>query len=263
VSAALDRRVDAALAALRHGGALELAAEGKAIVRQNGRALLRVAADAAQALVTTGLVGKDGRIAAEGEARLRRAAAGEAGFVAQHLELGRVRDPEGGARLVVDLAESPLGWLARRKGKDGVPLVDAAQLAAGERLRADADRARLPPRVTTSWDAVAAPATRGDGMAAFSDGTLAARDRVNRALAAVGPELGGVLLDVCCFLKGLEALERERGWPARTGRIVLGLALDRLAAHYGLAREARGPARGRLAGWMAPGARPTVGGEPA
>jgi hypothetical protein len=260
MSAALERRVDAALAALRHGGTLESAPEGKALVRQNGRALLRVSTDAARALRASGLVGKDGRISTEGEARLRRGAAGEHAFVAQHLPLGRVRDPEGGARLMVDLAESPLGWLARRRDKDGAPLVDAAQLAAGERLRADADRARLPPRVTTSWDAVPAPATRGDGMAAFADGALAARDRVNRALAAVGPELGGVLVDVCCFLKGIEALERERGWPARTGRIVLGLALDRLAAHYGLAREARGPARGRLAGWMADGARPTVGG---
>ncbi|MGR7995454.1 MULTISPECIES: DUF6456 domain-containing protein [unclassified Xanthobacter] len=148
----------------------------------------------------------------------------------------------------LNLAESPLTWLARRNGKDGRPLVDEAQLAAGERLRADFTRAQLTPRVTSNWSALI---TSGRSPEAFTDMVLAARQRLRHALAAVGPELSGVLLDVCCFLKGLEAVEGERRWPPRTAKVVLGLALQRLAAHYGLATTARGRARGTIRAWSA------------
>lgn len=160
----------------------------------------------------------------------------------------------------IDPAESPLVWLARRTGRDGRPLVDATRLAAGERLRADFTRAGLTPRVTSRWSEVAGTA----GPDAFGDMVLAAKQRLSRALSAVGPELSGVLLDVCCFLKGLELVERERCWPARTAKVVLGLALDRLAAHYGLSSSAQGPARAALRGWRAPAdPAPTASEEPA
>ena len=145
-------------------------------------------------------------------------------------------------------AESPLAWLAGRTGKDGRALVDPAQFAAGERLRADFTRANLTPRVTSRWTEVSG----GGAPEAFTDMVLAAKLRVARALKAVGPELSGVLLDVCCFLKGLETVERERGWPARTAKVVLGLALHRLAAHYGLSGEAQGRAQAPLRSWHAP-----------
>lgn len=158
-----------------------------------------------------------------------------------------VQGPDG-APLELDLAESPLGWLATRKGRDGRPLIDAAQLLAGERLRLDFTRAGLTPRVTTNWS----PAGGGaGGPEAFSDMVMAARGRVQAALSAVGPELSGVLLDVCCFLKGLEEVERERSWPPRAGKVVLGLGLDRLAVHYGLANSAEGRASARTRAWRA------------
>ncbi|MEP9369609.1 DUF6456 domain-containing protein [Xanthobacter sp. VNH20] len=156
--------------------------------------------------------------------------------------------------VALDLAESPLGWLARRKGKDGRPLIDPVQALAGERLRADFTRAQLTPRVTTDWSANGSGG--GAGREGFNDAVLAAKCRVDRAVAAVGPELSGVLLDVCCFLKGLESVESERGWPLRTAKVVLALALDRLAAHYGLASAARGRAHAPSRAWRAPPGEP-------
>jgi Domain of unknown function (DUF6456) len=179
-------------------------------------------------------------------------------FIAQHLDpVQRAPDKGTGDRaLLVDGAESPLAWLARRKSRDGQPLIAPEQLQAGERLRAEFTRAQMTPRVTANWTASISQGRRGGGGTAFmSDVVVAARQRVRSALEAVGPEFAGLLLDVCCFLKGLEHVERERKWPPRSAKLVLQLGLDRLARHYGLAREAKGPAHGAVQTWLAPDAK--------
>ena len=84
-----------------------------------------------------------------------------------------------------------------------------------------------------------------------SDSVIAARQRVRQAFDSVGPEFIGLLLDVCCFLKGLEDVERERAWPPRSAKIVLQLGLDRLARHYGYATGARGKGRAAVRTWLA------------
>jgi hypothetical protein len=173
---------------------------------------------------------------------------------ARHLALAerQVATELGRVSVTVDEAESPLAWLARRRGRDGRPLIATEQFQAGERLRADFTRAHLMPRTTSNWSQPVADGRRGAGSAAeFTEATVAARASVHQALDAVGPELSGLLLDVCCFLKGLEDVERERAWPHRSAKIVLQLALDRLARHYGYAREIRGPARTPVRTWLA------------
>lgn len=177
---------------------------------------------------------------------------------ARHLSLNdRVVDtPAGRRHVIVNDAESPLAWLARRRGRDGRALIAPHQFQAGERLRADFTRAQMMPRTTADWSRPISSERRGPsgGVADFTEATIAARQRVNAALEAVGPEFSGLLIDLCCFLKGLEDLERVRGWPARSAKVVLQLALDRLARHYGYLAEAHGGKAAPVRTWLADGA---------
>ena len=206
-------------------------------------------------------------ITTAGRAHLARAALarGDAGidpFAGQHLSLAQedIEAAGGRARVTVDLAESPLAWLARRKGRDGRALIEPAQLQAGERLRADFTRAQMMPRITANWtSAVAQDGHRGDRTATFTEAAVAARQQVRQALDQVGPEFTGLLVDVCCFLKGLEDVERERGWPRSSAKVVLQLGLDRLARHYGYGGEARGAARVPVRTWLADDVRFVIG----
>jgi hypothetical protein len=172
------------------------------------------------------------------------------------------------ARASVNLAESPIGWLARRRDKDGQPLISEAEFDAGERLRSDFWFAQMTPRVTANWDATASGASQRRGAPGtgsdMQDSVIAAAERVRRALGAVGPELAGVLIDVCCHLKGLEEVERRSRWPQRSAKIVLQFALRSLARHYGLLRTEGGgaqPGGGRVRHWGAEDYRPAISRE--
>ena len=179
-------------------------------------------------------------ISAVGRALLKRAASASRPFAAQHVEPGSraVRTVEGDIEaLRVNLAESPLGWLARRRSADGTPFLSPAEVEAGERLRADFETAQMGPRVTQDWRSFLAPRDGGRRARGPAEGPTAARDRVGSALADLGPGLADVALRACCFLEGLEATERRMGWSARSGKVVLKIALQRLALHYGLVSE--------------------------
>ena len=125
--------------------------------------------------------------------RSRRAAA--------RSEAAAPREPER------DLSESPLAWLARRKDKDGRPMLSDAEFDAGEKLRADFWFAQMTPRVTANWSMLLSAGCGQRGAPDLGpdvrDSAIAARQRIRRALSAVGPDLAGVLIDVCCHLKQL------------------------------------------------------------
>ena len=202
-----------------------------------------------------------------GQSRLRRSESDTDPFREQHQLWTTAEREVGGVRrrVAVNEAESPLGWLRSRKDRNGKPLIDDAQFEAGERLRADYWFAHMSPRVTANWSALA-PAERSrraapSNVAMLRDEVLAAKERVMRALMAVGPEISGVLVDICCELKGLEEAEKANGWPQRAGKVVLQIALTRLAKHYGLIAE-DGSARRRrgLRHWGEADYRPSLDG---
>lgn len=132
--------------------------------------------------------------------------------------------------VTVNLAESPLGWLKARG------LVSERQFAAGEALRTDWERASIEPRVTMRWDAPppGRSARAAPDPAAPTLRQIAARRRFEAAVAAVGEGLVDILWRVVCAGEGMRDAERALGWPARAGRVVLTIALDRLADHYRL-----------------------------
>lgn len=158
-------------------------------------------------------------------------------FIAQHQVWGEkpVRDDDGKIRKIrVNLAESPLATLARRKGPDGKPFLTMDLVQAGEKLREDFERAQMGPRVAQNWERFL---TGSDGGPGFNDGGIgegprAARDRVTKALDDMGPGLADVVMRVCCFLEGMESAEKRLGWSARSGKIVLKIGLQRLLRHY-------------------------------
>lgn len=181
----------------------------------------------------------EGRIAASAEASafLRRAlVAGEEAFVEQHGEVVLTTAEVEGVRQPVrrNVAESPLGPVARLKDRDGRAFLPDEAVEAGERLLSDFTRGQLQPRVTASWEPRLSSRAKGHagGQMEVADSAIAARDRFSKAMDAMGPELSGVAVDVCCFSKGLETVERERQWPARSAKLMLRAALLALARHY-------------------------------
>jgi hypothetical protein len=163
-------------------------------------------------------------------------------FLAQHQLPGErsVVNPATGRpqTLKVNLGEDPIGWLARRKGADGQAFLTPDEVEAGERLRLDFEIAQMGPAIGQDWRKFMTPCDRLAGTPIArgpSEGPMAARDRVGEALSYLGPGLADSALRVCCFLEGLEACERRMGWSARSGKVVLKIALQRLSRHYGCA----------------------------
>ncbi|ADE85610.1 DUF6456 domain-containing protein [Rhodobacter capsulatus] len=259
--ATLSREGRRVLRRLAEPGALLIIAPDmeKAVVLRGTVRTAVVAREVAQGFALNGwiLVQHSGRVtsyelSATGRAALKRlleaealtagrdpATAADNPHADRHRDWGERTVNEGQGRVTrmrMNLAESPLGVLARRRDSDGRPFLSPDLVAAGERLREDFELAQMGPRVAQNWERFMTGGARGQYRPELGHGgpggSDRARERVAAALCDLGPGLGDMVLRCCCFLEGLETAEKRMGWSARSGKIVLRIALMRLKRHY-------------------------------
>jgi hypothetical protein len=129
--------------------------------------------------------------------------------------------------VMANALEGPLGkWSG---------LLGPAERNAAERFLADYHRSSLTQRTTRNWSPTAP--RRGEGpRRGPEDATLsaiAAKDRVFKALDALGPQLAKIVEAALIREESLAAMERRFGWGQRSGGTAVKLALGRLAEIYG------------------------------
>ena len=217
---------------------------------------LQVSGEEAAGLVHSGVLESDGgglRARPEAAAWTRRALLPEDAHGSQHRETVAL---SGGA--VLNLLESPLLRLSRPQAGEAHAFLNAAQVETGERVRQLCERAQLGPRLTMSYSPAHTATGGGRAGAAGEIGDMAAdaRRALGEMMRSLPPDCAGVVLDVCGFLKGLQQVESERGWPRRSAKLVLRIGLDQLARIWGIGVEAVGPDSRRVRRWMGEGARP-------
>jgi hypothetical protein len=227
-----EREVLRLLRRLEDGTRLERGGDGIWTLAGRRRRAI-VPAGLVSLLQSRGWLDERGCASEAGRAFLARAQNVEDPFASQHRLLATrlVKDERGrDCYVVVNAAESPIGFL-RQRG-----FISHEQFGAGERLRRDFTMAQLTPRMGVDFEAPIGRRSRKPETL-ITETALAAKQRFNRAMKAAGPGLSDVLFDVCCILRGLEESERIRSWPRHSAMVVLRLALDRLAGHYGLNRR--------------------------
>ncbi|TNJ41607.1 DUF6456 domain-containing protein [Phaeobacter sp. B1627] len=182
-------------------------------------------------------ISKDGRsalatmmAAAENKKRIRAETTTQSGIS------GVLAGADGGDDLVQKRArygpqETPIQTLARLSDRQGKPFLTVEMLRAGERLREDFELAQIGQHIAEERAVFAEGGCRSEAR----DYDRPARQAFQRsadALCALGPGLSDIALRCCCHLEGLEAAERELGWSARSGKIVLRIALEQLHQYY-------------------------------
>jgi hypothetical protein len=204
-------------------------------------------------LVQSGALAGDAgecRAGPETAAWLKRAMIDGDAFQAQH----RVDGVDREGRLV-NLAESPLSRLV----SGDRAFLEPHQIEAGERVRGLVERAQLRTRTTMNYSGEATGGRKQRNAAeTVTDMAVDARRVLDGIHGALPAECAGVVMDVCGWLKGLQQVERERGWPRRSAKLVLRIGLEQVAQRMGLGPHAVGRERVPARGWMAEGARPEL-----
>ena len=126
--------------------------------------------------------------------------------------------------------EAPLKILARRRDGQGDAFLSRDLLQAGLRLSEDFILSAASSCVQDTINNVVA--ILDGALDSQVTGDIAAWGRFIAALRDLGPGLADIALRSCCLNEGLERSEAALGWPARSGKVVLRIALVRLKRHY-------------------------------
>jgi hypothetical protein len=144
--------------------------------------------------------------------------------------------------------------LARSRNGESA-FLDVHHLEAAERLLTLFERSRLHARTTMNYGP-RIDQGHGGHMHDVGDMALDARRQLAEIYSALPRDCADVVIDVCGYEKGLQDIERERGWPRRSAKLVLRIGLDALAARFGLSSSATGRQVGATRSWLGEGARP-------
>lgn len=232
---------DAVLAPLRDRAGHGVLARGDR--RRRPAAVLRpedVHALAAEGAICPSGIAQCWLLSGPGRARVRRDAAEAHPFLEQHAPVVPRPVIEADGEIRYARGTDPGGPVARllRLTADGAGFFSGREIAAARQIWSDFEGGQRG--LLRGSDLEAAPksgAARGPGSgqeAAMLAG-LAARDSVREALEALPRPFAAAVRAFCLDETGLEALERQSRWPARSGKVVLKLALELLADHYRLA----------------------------
>lgn len=125
--------------------------------------------------------------------------------------------------------ETPLEMLSRRIDKSGKPFLSKGLQKAGARLKEDFEISNFGTLPISDIDVIVSGKC---DLGNLDDLQSLACENVKSAIKTLGPGLSEIALRCCCFQQGLETAEKEIGWSARSGKIVLRIALQRLRLHY-------------------------------
>ncbi len=135
-------------------------------------------------------------------------------------------------------AETPLSVLARRKRGSGGAWLTPELVAAGMRFRETWEIAQIGGELTRDWGKLmAGRVSSGHARVAAHAGSAATRrleaeQDLAAAINALGPDLAETVVMAVCREQGMEDIEERLDYPARSGKIVLRIALATLLRHY-------------------------------
>lgn len=118
--------------------------------------------------------------------------------------------------------DSPLDMLRRRKDKTGQPYLSAAEVEVAHIAELGFTAAGFPPSLGMTGEEFVARGAEGCVDSAMGH-------RFIETMRELGDGLSDIVLRVICLREGLEAVEKRLGWSARSGKVVLKIALMRLA----------------------------------